>query len=106
MTRTWTPTACPTPLELCQRPGLARDSPNLTSVDTAALNFLQEATVPLGAETHAGEDVAIFASGPKPHLVHGSMEQNWIFHVMHEAFDLDPKYSGMVEELTITRDRR
>ena len=60
---------------------------DLTSVDTTALNYLQEAAIPtVGAETHAGEDVAIFARGPKASLVRGSMEQNWIFHVMREAF--------------------
>ncbi len=60
--------------------------PDLSSVDTTALNFLQEATVPLGSETHGGEDVGIWARGPKAYLVRGSMEQNWIFHVMREAF--------------------
>ena len=59
---------------------------DLSSVDTTALNFLQEATVPLGSETHGGEDVGIWARGPKAYLVRGSMEQNWIFHVMREAF--------------------
>jgi len=59
---------------------------DLTSVDTAALGYLQQAVVPMGSETHAGEDVAIYATGPKAHLVHGSMEQNWIYHVMKEAF--------------------
>lgn len=63
-----------------------RKRPDLTSVDTTDLEFLQEATVPLGSETHAGEDVPIYASGPLSHLVRGSMEQNWIFHVMREAF--------------------
>jgi len=43
--------------------------------------------VPLNSETHAGEDVAIFASGPLAHCVHGVMEQNWIYHVMRAAFD-------------------
>ena len=60
--------------------------PNLTSVDTTDLAFLQEAAVPLGAETHAGEDVGIYARGPKAYLVRGTMEQNWIFHVMREAY--------------------
>lgn len=62
--------------------------PDLTSVDTTAPSFMPEATVPLGSETHAGEDVAIFATGPKAHLVHGVMEQNWIYHVMRAAFGL------------------
>jgi alkaline phosphatase len=61
--------------------------PDLTGVDTTALSFLQEAAVPLASETHAGEDVAIYANGPWSHLVRGTMEQNWIFHVMKEAFD-------------------
>jgi alkaline phosphatase len=47
---------------------------------------MQEATIPLGSETHGGEDVAIWARGPQAHLVRGSMEENWIFHVMREAF--------------------
>jgi alkaline phosphatase len=59
--------------------------PDLTGVDTAAVGYLQEATVPLGSETHAGEDVAVYASGPQSHLVRGTMEQNWIYHVMKEA---------------------
>jgi len=59
---------------------------DLTSVDTKALNYLQQAAVPMGSETHAGEDVAIYATGPKSYLVRGSMEQNWIYHVMKEAF--------------------
>jgi len=60
--------------------------PDLSSVDTQQLDFLQEALVPLGSETHGGEDVAIHARGPKAYLVRGSMEQNWIFHVMREAY--------------------
>lgn len=60
--------------------------PDLTGVATTDPSSMPEATVPLGSETHAGEDVAIYASGPKAYLVHGVMEQNWIYHVMKEAF--------------------
>lgn len=59
---------------------------NLTNVDTKALGYLQQALVPMGSETHAGEEVPIYASGPKACLVRGTMEQNWIYHVMKEAF--------------------
>ncbi|WP_226442810.1 alkaline phosphatase [Quatrionicoccus australiensis] len=59
---------------------------DLAGVDTTALDYLQQALIPLKSETHAGEDVAIFARGPKAYLVHGSMEQNWIYHVMKAAF--------------------
>ncbi|MBA2351730.1 MAG: alkaline phosphatase [Burkholderiales bacterium] len=64
--------------------GAAR--PDLTNVDTTTPAFMPEATVPLGSETHSGEDVAIYAIGPKAHLVHGVMEQHFIYHVMKEAF--------------------
>jgi alkaline phosphatase len=50
--------------------------------------FHQEALVPLPAETHAGEDVAIYAGGPKAHLFQGTMEQNTIYHVMKAALGL------------------
>lgn len=60
--------------------------PDLNAVNTAHLGYLQEAAVPLGSETHAGEEVAIYASGPRAYLVRGVMEQNWIYHVMREAF--------------------
>lgn len=59
---------------------------DLTNVDTTSPDFHQEALVPAGAETHAAEDVQIFAGGPKAHLFHGVQEQSYIFYVMKEAF--------------------
>lgn len=56
--------------------------PDITEVDTTEANYLQEATVPLSSETHAGEDVPVYASGPSAHLVRGVIEQNVIFHLM------------------------
>jgi alkaline phosphatase len=53
--------------------------------DTAAPDFYQEALVPLDSETHAGEDVAIYAGGPQAHLFRGTMEQHTIYHVMRRA---------------------
>jgi len=61
---------------------------DLTSVDTTTAGFHQEALVPLSSETHAGEDVAIFASGPGAHLVTGTNEQSIIFHIMNYAANL------------------
>ena len=63
--------------------------PDLTHVDTSALDYLQEAAVPLDAETHAGEDVALYARGPGAHWVHGSQEQTISFYVMARALGLD-----------------
>jgi len=75
-------------------PGAKVDEPraDLTDVDTTDPDFLQQALVPLGeSETHAGDDVAIFAQGPWAHLFQGVVEQNLIFHVMAHASDLPTK---------------
>ncbi|MEQ3692227.1 MAG: alkaline phosphatase [Alcanivorax sp.] len=61
---------------------------DLTSVDTTTPGYHQEAMIPLGSETHSGEDVGIFAMGPGSHLVTGTNEQSVIFHVMNHAADL------------------
>jgi alkaline phosphatase len=58
---------------------------DLSEVDTNAVDYKQEATVPLGIETHGGEDVAIYSTGPGSQWINGVMEQNAIFHVMNEA---------------------
>ena len=47
--------------------------------------YRQQSIVPMGSETHGGEDVAIFARGPMAHLFHGVHEQNYIAHVMAYA---------------------
>ncbi len=60
---------------------------DLSSIDTEEPGFHQEVVVPLGSETHAGEDVGIYASGPGAHLVTGTNEQSIIFHVMDYALD-------------------
>ena len=52
------------------------------------MDFLQQALVPMTSETHSGEDVAVYASGPFAHLFDGTIEQNFIFHVMHHAAGL------------------
>lgn len=60
--------------------------PDLTGIDTTGPNYLQEAAVPtVGAETHTGEEVGIYATGPRAYLFRGVMEQNAIYHVMADA---------------------
>lgn len=61
---------------------------DLTDVDTTADDFLQQSLVPNGSETHAGEDVAIFATGAGSERVGGVMEQNEIFFVMAQSLGL------------------
>ncbi|MEL7729752.1 alkaline phosphatase [Citromicrobium bathyomarinum] len=49
----------------------------------------QQSLVPLGSETHGGEDVALFATGPGSQRVRGVIEQNVIEHIMRAAFGWD-----------------
>jgi alkaline phosphatase len=63
----------------------ARGRPDLSDVDTADPDYLQEAAIPTAFETHGGEDVAVYAGGPGAHLVDGVMEQNTLYHVLVEA---------------------
>ncbi len=59
--------------------------PDLATINTSDPVYLQEATVPMGSETHAGEDVAIYADGPRAYLFRGTLEQHVIYHVMADA---------------------
>ncbi|MGB3624433.1 MAG: alkaline phosphatase [Henriciella sp.] len=61
---------------------------DLTDVDTTDKDFNQQALVFSGSETHAGEDVPLYASGPGAELFRGTIEQNEIFHVMGRASGL------------------
>ena len=61
---------------------------DITNVDTEASGYHQEALIPLGSETHAGEDISLHASGPGSQLVQGVVEQNVVFHLINQALDL------------------
>ncbi|HCT99369.1 MAG TPA: alkaline phosphatase [Methylococcaceae bacterium] len=67
-------------------------SADLSILDTMHPNFMQEAAVPMayGAETHAAEDVGIFAKGPRAYLFHGVQEQSYIYQVMAKALGIKP----------------
>lgn len=69
------------------------ERPDLTYVDTTKSTYLQEAAVPMGSETHAGEDVGIYAFGPNAHLFHGVQEQHVIYHIMADALNLNKRSS-------------
>jgi len=64
---------------------------DLTTVDTTISGYHQEALVPQTAETHSGEDVGVYATGPGAELVAGTQEQNAIFHIMDVASGLVSK---------------
>lgn len=76
------------PCAVTSDPAQPCERPDLSDVDTTAPDFRQQALVPMPSETHAGEDVAIFARGPGAAMVAGVMEQNEVFHVMGYATGL------------------
>lgn len=51
----------------------------------AGKDYRYDGAVPLKIETHGGDDVGIFASGPWAHLFSGVMNQNTIPHLMAYA---------------------
>lgn len=64
----------------------AKGRPDLGPVDTSAPSYLPESIVPLSSETHSGEDVPVYATGPGADLFRGTREQNYLYHAMVEAF--------------------
>ena len=60
-------------------PGLSRLLPPTDK------NYLSDKLHGTDSETHGGEDVALFADGPRSDLVGGVIEQNVIFHIIAEA---------------------
>jgi alkaline phosphatase len=62
-----------------------RSRRDLGNIDTTKPDYMQQALIPLKSESHSGEDVAIYASGPWGHLFHRTVEQNYIYHVMRYA---------------------
>jgi alkaline phosphatase len=65
-----------------------RDGQDLSVVDTESSGFHQETLVPLGSETHSGEDISLHATGPGSQYVSGTVEQNIVFHIMNQARSL------------------
>lgn len=65
--------------------------PDLSGVDTTAQAFRQQALVPLRSETHAGEDVPLYAWGPGDENFAGTLEQNVIFHLVARALGMTAK---------------
>ncbi|XP_062558477.1 membrane-bound alkaline phosphatase-like [Armigeres subalbatus] len=58
---------------------------DVRTMDTLEDYFRFPATLPVDSETHGGEDVAVYASGPWAHLFTGSYEQHVIPHLMAYA---------------------
>ena len=68
---------------IAPQPGRVR--PDLSKVDTQDVDYLQESVVPLGGETHGGDDVGVWAKGNGADAVRGSIEQNVLYHFLVQA---------------------
>ncbi|CAG9810269.1 unnamed protein product [Chironomus riparius] len=67
--------------------GVRRD---ITDDDFTASRRTHQSMVPLSSETHAAEDVAVYADGPWAHLLTGSYEQSSIPMVMAYSAQIGP----------------
>ena len=74
-----------TTLGYANGPGYQESIPDLSKEETKANDYRQIAAVPLYMETHAGEDVPAYATGPNSGNVSGSMEQNELYGVMYKT---------------------
>jgi len=54
-------------------------------------DYKQQSAIPSYSESHGGQDVAVYASGPEAHLFSGVVEQNYIYHVIDHALRLSSK---------------
>jgi alkaline phosphatase len=63
-----------------------RDDPS--TLDLQAVGTRQDATVHLPSSAHSGEDVPIYAGGPRAYLLDGVVEESYVFHVMRYALGL------------------
>ncbi|XP_026739041.1 alkaline phosphatase, tissue-nonspecific isozyme-like isoform X1 [Trichoplusia ni] len=72
------------------RPHLKMKRHNLALDNFKSLNYTYPALVPIGRETHGGEDVAVFAKGPWAHLFTGNYEQNFLPHAIAYAACIGP----------------
>lgn len=58
---------------------------DLSKINTTSNRFRFPATVQLSTETHGGDDVAVFASGPWSHLFSGVYEQHVLPYLIAHA---------------------
>uniref|UniRef100_V5H3K2 alkaline phosphatase n=1 Tax=Ixodes ricinus TaxID=34613 RepID=V5H3K2_IXORI len=66
-------------------PGFSTDKTNFTNADVAKPDYIQRSAFKLTEETHGGEEVAVYATGPWAHLFSGSHDQSYIPHVLAYA---------------------
>uniref|UniRef100_A0A182MHL4 Alkaline phosphatase n=1 Tax=Anopheles culicifacies TaxID=139723 RepID=A0A182MHL4_9DIPT len=71
---------------------------DVTSYDFSNYRQRYLATVPLSSETHGGEDVGVYASGPCAHLFVGSTEQNVIPMLIAYAANIGEEFGWVTHD--------
>lgn len=71
----------------------AGDRPAPSQEEAKDINYRQPALVPMAYETHGGQDVTIYAKGPRAYLFGGVVEQSYVFHVIDDALGLRKRAS-------------
>jgi alkaline phosphatase len=66
------------------------------AADPGDPDFRQESAIGLRSATHSGEDVPVYATGPGAAVLHGTLEQNVIFHALLQA---NPSLHELAEQL-------
>ena len=74
-----------TTLAYANGPGYLPELPDLSQVDTTDPDYRQYAGWPLASETHGGEDVAAYATGPGAERLRGVIEQRRLYDVLAAA---------------------
>ena len=67
------------------------ERPDINSEIVLAPDYRQQAAIPLGSQTHGGQDVTIYADGPGAWLFTGTVEQSYVFHVMAHVLGFEPE---------------
>ena len=79
-----------TTLGYANGPGaIPHDHANGRAIPETGVNAQQQAAIPTGSETHAGEDVALYAQGPGSERARGVIEQNVIYEIIIKALGWD-----------------
>ncbi|XP_052890224.1 alkaline phosphatase-like [Anopheles moucheti] len=77
---------------------------DISSYDFSSYRQRYLATVPLSSETHGGEDVGVYASGPGAHLFSGNTEQNVLPMLMAYAANIGEEFGWVTNDNEQTGD--
>lgn len=74
---------------------------DVSKYDYSKMDQRYMATVPMDAETHGGDDVAVWASGPMSHLFRGVYEQNTLPYLISYIAQIGDYYDDSSSASTL-----